>query len=169
MNRACSGERRLPGTAERGNLISLMELARQPYTRRHQCDGDEEGQAVHDHAVPVIVFLAIALIFGEAQQKYDVRLVPLDGTARRSGLTALGASTSEADDGVALIARLTRFGDQVRTPVLHHAWRRSIDRPPAHHIATNHFADFREVKKNPLPIGLTRSPRRSPTNVHHRG
>jgi hypothetical protein len=113
MNRAWSGERRPPRTAERGNLISLMEIAHQPHTRRHQCDGDEEGQAVHDHAVPVIVFLAVALIFGEAQQKHDVRFVLLNGAMRICALVDFGVRFSEANDGVLLIARLMRLSNHV--------------------------------------------------------
>jgi hypothetical protein len=103
-----------------------MEISRQPDARGNQCERNRERQGVHEHAVSVIAFLGLALIFGEAQQKYDVLLVLL--IARLSGLTGPDMSMPEANDGVVSIARLVRLESQLYRPVLpRSAW---TDRSP---------------------------------------
>ena len=87
-----------------------MEITRQPDARRDQSDRDHERQTVLDHAAAVIVLLA--LIFGEAQQEDDVRLVVPDDTAL-CGLAGFGLPSSETNDSVIPIARLTRLGNHV--------------------------------------------------------
>jgi hypothetical protein len=106
--------------------------------------------------VPVIVFLPAALIFGEAQQKNDVRFLRPGSPGWFRRFTALGMWASEANDAVIPIARLTRLETHVWTSVLHHAYRRSTDRRSLQSIASNHFVDFREVKNNPSRIGRLR-------------
>jgi hypothetical protein len=97
-----------------------VEIARQQDSRRDECDGDHERQTVLDHAAPVVVVPAVALVFCEAQQEYDVRFV--GRTARLNGFAGVGVSTSEANYDVVPIARLMRLRNQRWTSVLHHIW-----------------------------------------------
>jgi len=46
-----------------------MDIGRQPDASRYQNDCHNESEQVHDHAVAIIIFLAIAIILGEAQDR----------------------------------------------------------------------------------------------------
>jgi hypothetical protein len=105
-----------------------MDIGRQTDAGCNQRNCHDKSQRVYDQAVPIIVFLDIALVLGKAQERRNVRVAIMDELPPPCRPFRIGASRPDADDTTFVIARLKRTEDQVTTFRHHHVPQRLSNR-----------------------------------------